>query len=408
MIYCVNPESDEPIMLINKHVGMDDDFIDDKGVLIKGLGMGVDGSLFQEELLFLDQMNKKRIQVWINSVGGVVMDGYNIYSAIMKSKTPVDTYAVGGVASIAAVIFQAGRKRYMQDYAWLMYHNPFGGSKNVLDTMKQSLTTMIAERCKMSLDDVSKMMDRTSYIGSAEAKNLNLCDAVLSSSQENTKYLRQISDPSNFVRECNLVLNTLIDNNINSNHKKSESMDGIEKVNMRLKLNSSARPEDTIAAIDAIENKLSKAESQISNMMREHAELVQNKESELDKLKAKIKQLEEDKLKNEQELEDCNQKLKAMEADKKKAEDAEKEEKAKNMVDDYVKKGAIKNEETVKLKWINLAKNNMQETEEMLKAIPINKVANVIPQENPIDSEANKTTAAALAAKARLKRLGKL
>jgi len=106
MIYCIDQNSDEPIMLINTHIGFDE-----------ADGMGIDGALFQKELLFLDTLGKKRIQVWINCVGGIVMDGYNIGSAILKTKTPVDTYNVGIAASIAGVLFMCGRNRVMMDYA---------------------------------------------------------------------------------------------------------------------------------------------------------------------------------------------------------------------------------------------------------------------------------------------------
>jgi ATP-dependent protease ClpP protease subunit len=99
-MYTVNVDSDEPIMLINKHIGYDE-----------ADGYGIMGDLFQAELLALDQMEKKRIQVWINSPGGSVMDGYNMYTAMLKTKTKVDTYCVGICASMAAVLFQAGRKR---------------------------------------------------------------------------------------------------------------------------------------------------------------------------------------------------------------------------------------------------------------------------------------------------------
>ena len=93
--YTIDIDSDEPIMLINKHIGFD---LDE--------GQGIDGSLFQEELLKLDSLGKKRIQVWINSPGGVVMDGYNIFNAILKSKTKVDTYNVGIAASIVTHSFR--------------------------------------------------------------------------------------------------------------------------------------------------------------------------------------------------------------------------------------------------------------------------------------------------------------
>ncbi len=100
-LYTVDPSADEPIILVNKWIGKDE--IDGEGIM---------GDQFQAELLALDSMGKKRIQVWINSPGGIVTDGYSMYNAVIKSNTKVDTYCVGIAASIAGVLFQAGRKRY--------------------------------------------------------------------------------------------------------------------------------------------------------------------------------------------------------------------------------------------------------------------------------------------------------
>ena len=126
--YVVNPDSDEPIMLIDKHIGFDEKD-----------GQGIDGAIFCRELIELDSLNKKSIKVWINSEGGIVMDGYNIYNAILKTKTKVDTVCVGIAASISAVIFQAGRNRIMNEYALLMYHNPYGG--NDVELKKNEVVT---------------------------------------------------------------------------------------------------------------------------------------------------------------------------------------------------------------------------------------------------------------------------
>ena len=54
--YTVDVNSDEPVMLINKHIGFDSED-----------GFGIDGSSFQAELLAFDTMGKTKIQVWINS-----------------------------------------------------------------------------------------------------------------------------------------------------------------------------------------------------------------------------------------------------------------------------------------------------------------------------------------------------
>ena len=92
-LYTIDEWADEPVMLINKHIGLDAEE-----------GMGIMGDQFQEELLALDSGRygvKQCIKVYINSAGGRIGDGMNIYSAIVKSTTPVDTYCVGMVASTA-------------------------------------------------------------------------------------------------------------------------------------------------------------------------------------------------------------------------------------------------------------------------------------------------------------------
>ena len=402
--YCIDPSADEPIMLINKHIGMDSDFTDKNGKLILGEGMGIDGSLFQTELLMLDSMNKKRIQIWINSPGGVVTDGYDIYTAILKTNTPVDTYCYGCAASIAGVIFQAGRKRIMSDYAWLMYHNPFGGESNdTIKTMTDSIITMISQRSKMTDANVKNMMNRNTYISADEAKIMNLCDEVESSNGINTKYLKKISNNLDFHKECNKVLNSIL----NTNQINNEPMDAIAKVNMYLKLNESAPHDHTIKAIETIENKALKAEMALKEVEDKLKDKEKADDEEMDKFKTKFKKLEEDKAKNDSELEDCKAKLDAVEKDKLASEKAAKEEKVKDMIEGYAKTGRIKNEETVKLKWKQTAiLIGVEEAKNMIEALPLNKEAVTIPSvANTL--EAGKINAISLAAKNRMERENK-
>ena len=380
MIYCIDPTADEPIMLLNKHIGYDD-----------AEGMGVDGGLFQQELLQLDTMGKKRILVYINSPGGVVTDGYSIYSAILKSKTPVDTYAQGAAASIAGVIFQAGRKRVMTDYAWLMYHNPFGGdNSDMLKTMKASIITMISQRCGTNESEIASMMNRTSFILAEEALSMNLCDSIEASVGENTKYLKKISNSVEFYKECNLVLNKVI------NNQKQVIM---TKVTNRLNLTDAATEESIVIAIDELENRAAKAETDLSEVL--------NKVAKDDEVLAALK-AELDAAKKA--YEDCKSKLEAVAENSLKAEEDAKIDKATNMVDGYAKAGRIKNEEEVKAVWINLAKNDFDSAKNMLEALPLNKEA------VKVDTVVNKvttvndlpTSAMGLAIKNKLRREGKI
>ena len=393
MIYCIDPTVDEPIMLLNTHIGMDDTD-----------GQGINGSLFQQELLQLDTLGKKRIQIWINSPGGVVTDGYNIYNAILKSNTPVDTYCVGCAASIAGVIFQAGRKRIMADYAWLMYHNPFGSENgDIIKTMKTSIVTMIERRSGMDEGSVNKMMNRETFITAPEALEMKLCDSIESSVKLNTKYLQKISDSLQFHKECNKVVNIFLNTNTN---KMSE----LTKITMRLKLNDAARQEDIVAAIDAIENRAKVAEEKAVEVENKAKVKADADMEEMDALKTKIKKLLEDKEKNQAEYEDCKAKLDAMTKDKLAAEEKAEGERVKNMIEGYAKIGRIKNEATVVLEWCNTAKElGFDRVKNIIEALPLNVKAPVITDVvNTLKEGELPTTAQGLAVKNKLKREGKI
>ena len=409
MNYCIDPNAQEPIFLINKHIGFDADFTDEKGNFTKGEGMGIDGSLFLQELLYVDGLDKKRIQVWINSPGGIVTDGYNIYAGILKSKTPVDTFCIGAAASIAGVIFQAGRKRIMTDFAWLMYHNPYysGDDKKtdpMLTVMQNGIATMISARSGMNEKEVFDMMNRTSFISASEALEMKLCDQIDDSGTENTKYLKKILEPKNFVRECNKVLNSILTQNDNK-------MDvNLTKVTMRLGLNDSAPADDIVKAINAIEDR---SKTEVSEL-KASLQTIQNKakadSDEMDKLKAKAEKAKADYENAVKELEDCKNKLSAMEEDKKAAEDKAKAEEVKNMITGYAKAGRIKNEASVILDWCEDAKTlGIEKVKARIEALPLNKISpvhNAI-ELNVLEAGAIPTTAAGLAAKNRIKNQGK-
>jgi ATP-dependent Clp endopeptidase proteolytic subunit ClpP len=237
--YVVDASADEPIMLLNKHVGFDTDD-----------GMGIDGAEFQSELLRLDTMGKKRIQIWINSPGGVIVDGFAIYNAILKTKTKVDTYNVGIAASIAAVIFQAGRKRLMADYAILMYHNALGGDESQLGIFNAAITSMI-QRSGMSREQIVKMMSAETFLNANEALKEGLVDEI----EASVNFNRKAFSSQNTVKEIQAVCNTALKSKIKKNSR-------MKKVFNTLNLIEDANEESVLAAITAIENRATLAEAQ--------------------------------------------------------------------------------------------------------------------------------------------------
>jgi ATP-dependent Clp endopeptidase proteolytic subunit ClpP len=345
--YTVDPNSPEPIMLLNKQIGNDEDSI------------GIDGAQFQAELLELDRMNPKRIQVWINSPGGEVGQGYNIQSAILKSKTPVDTYCVGMAASIAGVIFQAGRNRIMSDYSFLMYHNAHGGDdKKLLTVMNDSINKMV-QRSGKTEEEIKAMMNKTTYITADEALEYGMTDSIETSSEHNKKRMSYISnlDSKSKWKEANLILNNIF---------KIENKNNMSKVANKLGLADEANESSILAAITAMQNKMDETENKAKNDFSEMDNKMKDAENKLKESKDAY-----DKLKKEKD--DMDEQM------KNELKDAMKE-KCKNMVTGFATIGKIKNESKVVDFYTELAMadGGYDIIKDQLESLPLNKQAPVM------------------------------
>jgi ATP-dependent Clp endopeptidase proteolytic subunit ClpP len=333
--YVVNSESDIPTMLIDRHIGMDETD-----------GMGIDGPQFARELMFLDTLGKKAIEIRINSVGGVVMDGMSIYDAILKTKTPVHTINAGIAASISAVIFCAGKRRTMSDYALLMIHNPYGGdNKESLDLMKESLNIML-RRCGLPEAQIAEMMDKETWMNATEAIEKGFANDREDSGDFN-KPRMTFGDAKASWKEAAKIFNKALEKPIIS----------MKKVNAKLNLNPDATEESALDAIAAIENKVSASEKERDEFKKK----IEDKEKELKDLKDKYDAM---KAKNDaDEAEDAIAKAVADEKD------------AIAMVENAAKEGKIKSDKATIDAMVATAKKDLVGTKAMLDAIVGVKVA---------------------------------
>jgi ATP-dependent Clp protease protease subunit len=363
--YCIDPTAAEPIMLILKQIG---NTVDENGNITE---YGICGEDFARELLLLDAMGKDRINIWINSVGGNVVDGWSIFSAILKTKAKVDTYNVGVAASTAGWLFLAGRTRYMSDYAIWMGHNPFsedGGHTEILQRMRTSIATIISERTGLAIQKVYDLMDRTTYFDATDCKQNNLCDIVEETSKPNVKRVSQAKEITDKYKECLSIVNKVLtfNNNKNSN-PMAETVKFPVIVNA---LNVGRSKEDQIheaaseqmiaESIDAMRNKLLVTESSLKlaeNKAKDTSEAYQ-------KMQDKFKAMEEEmnKLKADMEAEDCRNREAA----------------ATEMVNDFMDAGKIEKTEIVKNFWVKNALTDFEGTKAQLAALPVNKKADAI------------------------------
>jgi len=121
------------------------------------------------------------IEVTIMSPGGSVLEGLAIYDALRASDKKIKTSALGMAASIASIIFMAGDEREVSDNAEIMVHNASvvtGGNKHTLkdaietlDGMDKKLIDIYTSRTGLSVDEVSSLLDKETFMSADEAVN---------------------------------------------------------------------------------------------------------------------------------------------------------------------------------------------------------------------------------------------
>jgi len=342
-MYCINPNIDEPIMMLDKHIGFDPED-----------GAGIDGSAFAAELLALDNMGKKTIHVYINCPGGNVIEGMSIYNAILKSKTPVDTHNVGIAASMGGVCFMAGRKRYMADYAKLMLHNPAGSDdKKALESLRDSIATMLSAKSSLTADAVGYLMEKTSWIKSSECFEKGFCTEVVASNELNRKRMAAVNDARIMWGVATDIVNNVFKNT-----------NDMKKITAKLNLNAEASEDAIISAIDAIENKLT--------------EVTNTAASEKTKLEGELKTAKDALEESAKKVTEVEAKLKDITDKAEEDATVAAEEKAVTMVTAFAKVGRIKNDAETISKWKALAVTDFDGTKKLIEDLPLSKVSNKI------------------------------
>lgn len=201
-------EGGEGTILLYDAIGT---LVDPEGRII----YGISGSSFAQEMQYLQKVCSS-INIRINSVGGSVIDGYSIVSAILNSKVPCNTYIDGLAASISAVIAVSGNKCFISDYGTMMIHSVSGGdNKDVLDIFENTIVTILSNRCGKTKDEVAAMMVKETWMKPAEALEMGFVDGIIPSEKK-----MKIKKTENVFALANLY-NSLINK---PNMKKSTSL----------------------------------------------------------------------------------------------------------------------------------------------------------------------------------------
>lgn len=163
---------------INGSIGT---FYDESGNL---LDQGV--NLLDVILQVKNQPKAEAFKVYIDSPGGYVDVGFEIYDYLKSLNKPITTIGQGLVASIATVIFMAGDTRKLKPNTHFMIHLPGGGiegnseeieiySKMMKDTEKRILK-FYEETAGLSEAEILPLLRKETYLNVDEAYKLGFAN----------------------------------------------------------------------------------------------------------------------------------------------------------------------------------------------------------------------------------------
>ena len=132
----------------------------------------------------------RRIRLYVNSDGGDVKEGYGIYAMLKRHPAHKVAFVDGIAASIASIICMAADEIVMYRNAMMVIHNMscgvYGNAAELrkaaddLDKIMEGNRQVYLSRAgeKLSEEELTKMLDKETWLTAIEAQGFGLCDHV--------------------------------------------------------------------------------------------------------------------------------------------------------------------------------------------------------------------------------------
>lgn len=159
------------------------------------VGTGINdqvANLIVAQLLFLEREGPdRRIQMYINSPGGVVYAGMAMYDTMQQISAPVSTVAVGITASFGTVLLASGEAgmRLALPNATIHMHQPLGGAQGQASDiviqaeeivrLKKRLINIFVKHTGQPAEEIERVQDRDIYMTAEQAVEFGLIDSIL-------------------------------------------------------------------------------------------------------------------------------------------------------------------------------------------------------------------------------------
>lgn len=136
----------------------------------------------------------KAVTVYINSPGGDVMAGAEIYTALREhsdqGKGRITVKVSGIAASAASIVAMAGDEILMSPVAYMMIHNPWTGplwgnakdlrkQADILDVISEGLINAYERRTGKSRDELMQLLDGETYMSAQTCIDEGFADGMM-------------------------------------------------------------------------------------------------------------------------------------------------------------------------------------------------------------------------------------
>lgn len=169
---------------------MNNKLLRDRIIYVRGDITYESSTLAVAQLLYLDAKDDAPINIYINSLGGSVNGAFSIIDTMQLINCPCYTLGIGEVASSAALILVAGKRKFraLLPNTKLLIHQPIGSvsgqqsdikiGATQIKKVRAKIVKLISESSRLTIDEVDRAIERDCYISPNKAVELGLVDKV--------------------------------------------------------------------------------------------------------------------------------------------------------------------------------------------------------------------------------------
>lgn len=161
-------------------------------IIFLGVPINADvANIIQAQLLYLDSISDKDINLYLNTPGGEVISGLAIYDTMQLIKSDVATTCAGMAASMGSILLCGGTKgkRNILPHSKVMIHQPLGGvsgqasdiliEAKEIEKCREELYRILSTNCNQPYDKVFVDADRNYWMTADEALSYGMVDNII-------------------------------------------------------------------------------------------------------------------------------------------------------------------------------------------------------------------------------------